>query len=152
MTPPPLLAVMKAGKINQRGPPEDISARPESEFVARFIGASNVIKGSALDGNHVSFAGAALGVTGAGLNAGQTAAVAIRQHDVQLSTTAPQAAQNVVKATVTRQVFLGASRDYMVETPDGTTLRIVTTTADPVAKGSEVWLTLPPARCRALAR
>jgi len=38
-------------------PPEDIYARPESEFVARFIGASNVIKGTALDGNHVSFAG-----------------------------------------------------------------------------------------------
>jgi len=152
MTTADLIAVMNAGVIDQLGTPEDIYDRPQSEFVARFIGASNVIKGSALDGNHVSFAGATLQVTGAQLNAGQAAAVAIRQHDIQLLTAAPQAAQNVVKATVTRQVFLGASRDYMVEAADGTTLRIVTNTDDPVARGSEVWLTLPPARCRALAR
>ena len=53
---------------------------------------------------------------------------------------------------MTRQVFLGASRDYMVETADGTSLRIVTTTENPVSKGAEVWLTLPPERCRALSR
>ena len=56
------------------------------------------------------------------------------------------------KATVTRQVFLGASRDYMVETSDGTTLRVVTSTENAVARGTQVWLTLPPERCRALSR
>ena len=91
-------------------------------------------------------------MVGAKLTAGQSAAVAIRQHDIQLSTQAPQTPHNVVKATVTRQVFLGASRDYMVETADGTTLRVVTTTENAVAKGTEVWLTLPPERCRALSR
>jgi iron(III) transport system ATP-binding protein len=89
---------------------------------------------------------------GAKLRPGETTAVAIRQHDIQLSTQVPQTQENAVKATVTRQVFLGASRDYMVETADGSTLRIVTKTDDPVARGSAVWLTLPPARCRALAR
>ena len=59
---------------------------------------------------------------------------------------------NTVKATVTRQVFLGASRDYMVETADGTTLRVVTQTENAVPAGTEVWLTLPPNRCRALSR
>jgi iron(III) transport system ATP-binding protein len=53
---------------------------------------------------------------------------------------------------VTRQVFLGASRDYMVETADGTTLRIVTGTEAAVPRGTEVWLYLPPERCRALSR
>jgi len=93
-----------------------------------------------------------LAVVGAKLTAGQSAAVAIRQHDIQLSTSKPPSSDNIVKATVTRQVFLGASRDYMVETADGTTLRIVTATEDPVARGTEVWLTLPPERCRALSR
>ena len=152
MTTADLIAVMNAGVIDQLGSPEDIYARPESEFVARFIGASNVIKGEARDGNHVAFAGATLQVVGAKLTAGRNAAVAIRQHDIELSTAAPSSQQNVVKATVTRQVFLGASRDYMVETPDGTTLRIITDTAAPVAKGAAVWLTLPPERCRALGR
>jgi iron(III) transport system ATP-binding protein len=152
MTTADLIAVMNAGVIDQLGTPEDIYDRPQSEFVARFIGASNVIKGKALDGNHVAFAGATLQVTGATLSTGQNAAVAVRQHDIQLSTKAPEAAQNVVKATVTRQVFLGSSRDYMVEAADGTTLRVITGTGNAVARGAEVWLTLPPERCRALSR
>src|SRR5207302_4504329 len=125
---------------------------PQSEFVARFIGASNVIKGIARDANHISFAGATFRVTGATLTAGQNAAVAIRQHDVQLSTQVPASTENAIKATVTRQVYLGASRDYVVETADGTALRVITPTEPAVGKGSEVWVTLPPDRCRALAR
>jgi iron(III) transport system ATP-binding protein len=152
MTTADLIAVMNSGKIEQLGTPEDIYDRPQSEFVARFIGASNVIKGTARDDRHIAFAGASLQVVGAKLEPGQTTAVAIRQHDIQLSTQAPQNRQNVVEATVTRQVFLGASRDYMVETSDGTTLRIVTGTEAAVPKGTEVWLYLPPERCRALSR
>src|SRR3984893_5676952 len=152
MTTADLIAVMNAGKIDQLGTPEDIYDRPQSEFVARFIGASNVIKGVARDDHHVAFAGSTLQVVGAKLHAGRSAAVAIRQHDIQLATQAPQVPENVVKATVTRQVFLGASRDYMVETADGTTLRIITSTENPVSRGTEVWLTLPPERCRALRR
>jgi iron(III) transport system ATP-binding protein len=152
MTTADLIAVMNAGKIDQLGTPEDIYDRPQSEFVARFIGASNVIKGTACDDHHVSFAGASLRVVGAQLAPGKDAAVAIRQHHIQLSTEAPQSLDNAVKATVTRQVFLGANRDYMVETPDGTTLRVVTSTESPVPGGTAVWLTLPPEHCRALSR
>ena len=152
MTTADLIAVMNAGKIDQLGTPEDIYERPQSEFVARFIGASNVIRAIARDDRHVSFGDATLQVVGAKLSAGQNAAVAIRQHDVRLSTQAPPSLQNVVRATVTRQVFLGASRDYMVETSDGTVMRIVTSTDNAVARGTGVWLTLPPERCRALDR
>ena len=152
MTTADLIAVMNGGRIDQLGTPEDIYDRPQSEFVARFIGASNVINGTARDDNHIAFAGATLQVVGAKLTAGQKAVVAIRQHDIQLSTQPPATSNNAVRATVTRQVFLGASRDYMVETADGTTLRVVTSTENPVPQGTDVWLTLPPERCRALSR
>src|SRR6202040_548413 len=112
MTTADVIAVMNGGKIDQLGTPEQIYDRPQSEFVARFIGASNVLKGKALDDNHMSFAGATLQVVGAKLKPGESAAVAIRQHDIQLSVKAPSTPDNAVKATVTRQVFLGASRDY----------------------------------------
>src|SRR5262249_57323503 len=56
MTTADLIAVMNAGKIEQAGSPEDIYERPHSEFVARFIGSSNVIKGEVLDENHLSCA------------------------------------------------------------------------------------------------
>ena len=152
MTTADLIAVMNGGKVDQLGTPEDIYARPQSEFVARFIGASNVLKGTARDENHVAFGGATLRVTGERLAAGQSAAVAIRQHDIQLSTLVPPSTENTIKATVARQVYLGASRDYVVETSDGNSLRVVTPTETAVEKGREVWLTLPPDRCRALSR
>jgi iron(III) transport system ATP-binding protein len=152
MTTADLIAVMNAGKIDQLGTPQDIYERPQSEFVARFIGASNVITGTARDQNHILFAGATLRVSGEKLKAGQDAVVAIRQHDIQLSMQAPATPGNTIRATVKRQVFLGASRDYMVETQDGTSLRVVTPTENAVAKGAQVWLTLPPERCRALSR
>jgi len=152
MTTADLIAVMNGGRIDQLGTPEDIYARPQSEFDARFIGASNVIKGTARDAHHIAFAGATLQVTGAKLATGQNAAVAIRQHDIQLSSHAPLSPANAIKATVTRQVYLGASRDYVVETADGTPLRVVTPTETAVNKGAEVWLYLPPDRCRALSR
>jgi iron(III) transport system ATP-binding protein len=152
MTTADLIAVMNGGRIDQLGTPQEIYESPQSEFVARFIGASNVIKATARDENHVAFSGATLQVVGTKLVAGQSAVVAIRQHDIQLSTQAPQNPQNAIRAIVTRQVFLGASRDTMVETSDGTTLRIVTSTDTAVPRGAEVWLTLPPERCRALSR
>jgi iron(III) transport system ATP-binding protein len=152
MTTADVIAVMNAGRIDQLGSPQDIYDRPQSEFVARFIGASNIIKGVALDESHVSFAGATLQVVGAKLTTGATAPVAIRQHDIQLSTQAPANPQNAIKARVTRQVFLGATQDYLLEVADGTTLRAVTAPDNLVAEGAEVWLTLPPERCRALSR
>ena len=152
MTTADLIAVMNAGKIDQLGTPEDIYDRPQSEFVARFIGAANIIKGVARDANHVAFAGVTLQVVGTRLAAGDTAAVAVRQHDIALSARPPQSQQNVIPARVIRQVFLGATRDYLVEAADGTQLRVVTTPDNLVAEGAEVWLWLPPERCRALAR
>ena len=140
---------MNAGKIEQAGSPEEIYDRPRSEFVARFIGSSNVLKGKAQDEARIGFAGAALRCVGAELKAGAAAAVSIRPHDIGISATQPQA-ENVVPATVTRQVFLGGSRDYMVELTDGTQLRVVTAADESIAQGSPVWLHLPPDKCRAL--
>src|SRR4029077_18993661 len=42
MTTADLICVMNGGKIEQSGSPEEIYDRPRSEFVARFIGSSNV--------------------------------------------------------------------------------------------------------------
>src|SRR5437868_3317227 len=57
MTTSDIICVMNAGKIEQAGSPVEIYDRPRSEFVARFIGMSNVFKGKALDANTVSLAG-----------------------------------------------------------------------------------------------
>src|SRR6202043_429622 len=84
MTTADVIAVMNAGKIEQAGSPQEIYERPRSEFVARFIGSSNVIKGHALDESHLSCAGGKLRCTGGKLAPGAEGAIAIRQHVVRL--------------------------------------------------------------------
>src|SRR6266446_3681301 len=61
------------------------------------------------------------------------------------------AAANVLPGTVVRQVFLGASRDYLVEVGDGTQLRVVAPAAENIPQGASVWLHLPPERCLILS-
>lgn len=45
------IAIMKLGKIQQVGIPKDIYTRPTNEFVANFIGTSNVLEGRAVESN-----------------------------------------------------------------------------------------------------
>ena len=87
----------------------------------------------------------------AGETAGQETAISVRQHEITLATAAPASANgNVVPATVVRNVFLGNSRDYMVELPDAAQVRVVTKPEENVEQGTKIWLHLPPDRCRAL--
>jgi iron(III) transport system ATP-binding protein len=150
MTTADLIAVMNAGKIEQAGTPEEIYNRPRSEFVARFIGASNVVKGVAQDGAHLAVAGVTLRCIGDAMAAGKAAAISIRQHEIRMLPEAPAQTQNVVPATVIRHVFLGNSRDYMVELADGTQLRVVASPDQNIPQGEKVWLELPAPKCRVL--
>ena len=151
MTTADLIAVMNAGKIEQLGSPEEIYYRPRSEFVARFIGSSNVMRGTALDPTTVEIGGVPLRCVGEASTPGRDTPVSVRQHDIRMHTAKPSETDNVVPATVIRQVFLGSNRDYMVEINGGAQLRVLTQADQSVAPGSAVWLHLPPERCRALA-
>ena len=57
------IAVMRDGRVEQLGAPQDIYDRPATEFVARFIGRCNVVDGlvGTSDGNAVAVETAALG-------------------------------------------------------------------------------------------
>src|SRR4051812_10865617 len=102
LTTADLIAVMNAGKIEQSGSPEDIYDRPRSEFVARFIGSSNVVRGKALDASRIDFAGVPLRCVGEPMTAGKATPVSIRPHDIGISAGKPSQADNMVPATVTR--------------------------------------------------
>jgi iron(III) transport system ATP-binding protein len=151
MTTADLIAVMNAGKVEQAGSPEEIYDKPRSEFVARFIGSSNVIKGKGLDAARIDFAGTPLRCSGEVIKTGTPTPVSVRPHDISISA-AQRQGENVVPATVVRQVFLGGSRDYMVEVKDGTQLRVLTGAGENIRQGAAVWLHFPPDRCRALAK
>jgi iron(III) transport system ATP-binding protein len=150
MTTADLIAVMSAGRIEQLGSPQEVYERPRSEFVARFLGGSNIVSGRAIDADHVSIAGTPIACTGEPLTTGAAVPVSIRQHDIQI-TAGPPEDVNKLPGVVVRNVFLGSTRDYIVEAKDGTQLRITAGPEDDHAPGSAVWLRLPLDKCRALA-
>jgi len=150
MTTADKIAVMNGGRVEQLGSPQEVYDAPRSEFVARFLGGSNILRGKALDAATMSFAGVPIACTGAALASGADAAVSIRQHEIGITNGSGDHGGNAVPGTVVRNVFLGNARDYVVETKDGSQLRITAEPASDFASGTPVWLKLPPQRCRAL--
>ena len=154
MTTANLIVVMNQGRIEQAGTPEDIYQRPMTEFVARFIGGTNIFKGRYdADGTVDCGNGLALRCgSGAAAASGDTA-VSVRQHDIRLLATKPDATQtNCIVGTVARQVYLGSHRDYLIALPGGETVRTLTPFDVAIPEGQPVWLHFPPEHCRALAQ
>jgi iron(III) transport system ATP-binding protein len=154
MTTADVIVVMNQGRIEQSGSPEDIYQRPRTEFVARFIGGTNIFKGR-WDGRDTVACPNGLVLrcaSGEFADQGETA-VSVRHHDIELRSTPPAAAQgNCISGTVSRQVYLGSHRDYLVALPDGETVRTVAPVQVAIPEGQSVWLHFPPEHCRALAR
>jgi iron(III) transport system ATP-binding protein len=153
MTTANLIVVMNGGRIEQAGSPEDIYQRPLTEFVARFIGGTNIFKGRR-DADNVVDCGHGLTLrcgSGQGAATGDTA-VSVRQHDIRLLSGKPDATQtNCIAGVVARQVYLGSHRDYLVTLPGGETVRTLAPVDVAIPEGQTVWLHFPPEHCRALA-
>jgi len=155
MTTADLIAVMNHGKVEQLGTPEEIYDRPRSAFVARFIGSSNVVTGKVLDERRIAVAGMVLRGSGGRFAPDASGAplgsMSIRQHDIVLGLgEPPQAEDNVLLATVTRNVFLGGNRDYVIEAAEGTQLRVLAPAGQNIPPGSRVHARLPVDNCRIL--
>ena len=152
MTTADVIVVMNQGAIDQIGSPEDIYKRPLSEFVARFIGGTNIFRGANAGNDHVSADGVVLQCGSGEFGPSGETAVSIRHHDVKLSETQPDFTSNVASAMVERQIYLGSHRDYLVRLQTGATVRVVSDVAVDIPAGRQVWLYCPPEHCRALAR
>ncbi|MDB6145856.1 MAG: transporter [Pseudomonas sp.] len=154
MTTADIIIVMNGGRIEQAGSPEDIYERPQTEFVARFIGGTNILKGAKGPNNTVMCEGglALHCASGSFPDSGQTA-VSIRHHDIQLFEKKPDcAATNWAAGIVDRHVYLGSHRDYHVTLRGGETVRAVVPSNIAISVGKEVWLYFAPESCRALAQ
>jgi iron(III) transport system ATP-binding protein len=153
MTAADRIVVMNGGRVEQAGRPEDIYERPESEFVANFIGGTNILHGTHRGDGVVECAGAMLRCgQGSPASSGKTA-VSIRLHDIELHAGTPAAdTLNTARGRIVRQVYLGATRDYLVDLDGGDSIRAVVPRAFDHPAGSVVAVHFPPAACRALAR
>jgi iron(III) transport system ATP-binding protein len=150
MTTADRIVVMNAGRIEQIGSPEDIFLRPMTEFVARFIGGTNILRGRTT--GHTIQCGSLRVLWGLGETGGNAeAAISIRPHEIELHPT-PTEGENHYPGRVLRHTYIGAQRDYLIELDTDTQIRVVTRLEQHFAPGDVIGVHLPPRNCRALAR
>jgi iron(III) transport system ATP-binding protein len=152
MTTADVIVVMNRGQIEQAGSPEDVYERPQTEFVARFLGGTNILKGRRLDSNTVDCGFGKLRCGAGEFSPRDEAVVSVRHHAIAIHAKPAGETLNWAQGTVLRQVYLGSHRDYLVELPSGEQVRSVTTPDLAIPRGQPVWLHFPQEQCRALAR
>ena len=126
------LAVMRNGRIEQIGVPEDIYEHPRTEFVAGFLGASNLLDGR-VEGRDSGSAtvvvegGSQIRVPAERLNGTQDAVkVGVRPEKIRLERDEGDAESgwNAVPGVLRMASFVGVSYQYSVDGPGGKTLTV----------------------------
>jgi putrescine transport system ATP-binding protein len=147
------IGVMDGGRLAQVATPSEIYERPNSRWVAQFIGDINVFEGRIASAD----AGGTLIEDGKGrrfrlqatndVALGATAFVALRPEKIEMSTTAPAEAQeNCVAGRVRDIGYLGDVSVYKVLLEDGSEIRVSLANRSSVLERSidrdaQVWLT-----------
>ncbi|MDA1326200.1 MAG: ABC transporter ATP-binding protein [Proteobacteria bacterium] len=155
------IAVMENGLIKQIGPPKDIYERPTSEFVANFIGSTNLLRGalkSDATAGSVGMIETRLGHLTcsftADVKASPTVGVVIRPENVVIEPAQSDAAAaipetNRCDGTVVNETYLGEIVEY--ETRVGKeTILIRTRPGKAISPGDAVVVHFPPSQTLAL--
>jgi ABC-type Fe3+/spermidine/putrescine transport system ATPase subunit len=106
------IAVLHSGHLEQVGTPEDVYNRPETEYVATFLGAANLLLGVVAEENRVELGTAAIdaGDEAARFKVGQSVKLVFRPEDVRLSLTGelPGGCRRLTNGVVEERHFVGA--------------------------------------------
>lgn len=134
MTMSDRLAVMRLGKIEQIGPPEDVYETPQTEFVASFLGASNLIDGELKekgDGySSVLLGGGDVVIVPsdrAPFSPGASIKVGVRPEKITISRdddSQPESGWNAVTGVLRMSTYIGVSHQHKVEGPGGKDLTV----------------------------
>jgi spermidine/putrescine transport system ATP-binding protein len=116
MTMADTIAVMNRGRIEQLGAPEELYERPQTAFVAGFLGVSNLLPGTVEGADAVRLAS---GTIVRAATAGRTGAVSagVRPEKIALG---EEGGPNRLTGTVAATAYIGVATQVVVDTPDGT--------------------------------
>ena len=110
------IVVLNEGRIQQIGTPVDIYNEPQNEFVADFIGESNILNGTMLRDRRVSFIGHEFDCVDEGFGENVPVDVVVRPEDIYIMNNT-EAAQFTAK--VKSCTFKGVHYEMFVETDNG---------------------------------
>ncbi|ADG87732.1 spermidine/putrescine import ATP-binding protein PotA [Thermobispora bispora] len=148
------IAVMREGVVEQLADPREIYERPANEFVAGFIGTSNVLKGTI---QQVTGGTAVLALSPVDrilvpvdgtASAGDAITMTVRPEKIMISTEQPEGDLSVVRGTVSEVVYLGTYNSYTVALADGAEVTVFQQNAHDSSvtaeRGDTVWLSWQP--------
>jgi putative spermidine/putrescine transport system ATP-binding protein len=141
------VAVMNRGRVLQVGSAEEIYHRPNTAFVARFVGRSNLLHGTAEAGGEQVRVGGGLTVTAPlprGVWAGTPVLLVIRPEDISLRSANP--GDNRVDGIVERRLFIGGSNRYFVRLANGAIMVAEDSQSPPLSANAPVRLSWPSGR------
>jgi spermidine/putrescine transport system ATP-binding protein len=145
MTMADAIAVMNRGRIEQLGRPDELYEQPRTSFVARFLGASNLLPGTVEDATTVRLkSGALISLADSAAPSGTPVAVGIRPEKLLLDS---ESDGNRLSGTVKELSYVGVATQYVVSTSDGTLTVYVQNTqpgSRAVAPGTAVTLSFGP--------
>src|SRR5579859_7606731 len=148
------IVVMNAGQILQAGSPEDIYHRPQTRFVAEFLGHCNILDARAVAATSASTTelvlranGNRITVSGENLAAGDQVQLAVRPEAITLEGLHDAAGENSYPAELRAVSFLGDHYRYELDL-DGLPVTVTDTRS---FAGPAVTVRIPPAACRVLA-
>ena len=121
------IAVMHDGRIEQRGSATDLYERPATEFVANFLGLSNLVDARHVgEGTYETHDGARVHVPRDRARDGAVR-IGVRPEKVHIHGTGaePAGGHNVLRGTVHLASFLGVSLQYVVRTAGGDELTVI---------------------------
>jgi iron(III) transport system ATP-binding protein len=151
MTMADRIVVMNAGRIEQIGTPREVYDRPNSRFVARFIGGGNVLDAKHVSGNEVLVGEHRLQVgEGDFAGPGKDMSICVKMHDIELLPDEQPAGNNLLPGVVRSHSYLGSHRDYVIDV--GQELLVTAPSALELAPGARVSVRIRAEKCRALSR
>ena len=151
-----VIAVFSAGKIVQRGSPQEIYRRPGSQFVADFVGSANFLYGTVAGrGDGTTTVDTPHGIIRCSfaepVQPGQAVVVTARPEDLTISERHPGDGLNVFAGKVAHRVFLGEVTDYFVDLGEGREIRVRAAPGIDLGIGRAVHVGIRPQQCVGLA-
>jgi spermidine/putrescine transport system ATP-binding protein len=126
------LVVMNAGRIEQIGRAQDIYERPLNEFVAGFIGVSNIIEGmiESVEGGYssVRIADASMRIPTGGFEKGSHVRMLVRPEKITISL---DNASSGLRGKIESAVYLGESTQWKVSLKDGQSITVLEQNREP---------------------
>jgi spermidine/putrescine transport system ATP-binding protein len=161
MTMSDRIAVMRHGRIEQLGRPEELYERPTTAFVAGFLGVSNLLDGQVVDRDGALTGirltdGTVLRAPSELVNGSSSVRVGVRPEKLRVLAVNDEHVNddggrlNHLRGTVLDASYIGVSTQYLVQTADGHRLVVYSQnletsgSAEALADGQQVLLTWKP--------